>query len=1087
MCLPIQAEVIDASGAPGRPGNRGKGGSNGSWAGSNGEDGQDGVPGGAGEIAKNVDLTVRISESNLSVLEIQGEMTTQGNSSKYSKSLPIQIQSARPLVIDASGGKGGSGGPGGDGGDGARGKNGTGDNDGGTGGDGGNGGRGGSGGDGGAGGTIRIRVRQQDSYALKNLDYRFSAGRPGQGGSGGGAGSGGSGGSGGPGTTTVVPKIEADGSMTMELETSSGGSPGRSGRSGSAGRTGAPGRSAPNGSVEFALTFEDGSTRTFKEIFDLQMVSFKLEERTSPDGFINPGEEIWIRDLVVKNTGGMPTPPAGRAFMRIEPRSEEWFAENNLVNPSGYIQVPEVIEPGQTYRFDGPVFSFIVDDFAGRQPTEESLKFIGQQLFRARMTAVDQPFQSFDKVREFTVRYPIELTTVHAAPALKVGDRSFGIIKIHNLSDRAIGSLGELQRTIAIDLGLSADEATASSGVKVGYIGLSENQGAFERMAIARLEPKQTTDLPFTVNIDPRYEGEDAVEVNASLLFETINLGSRHVQRLKHTVRIVDPFEQNTEADIILITNQTVSRAEVADWKKMCSLLGLNVAVWNLSLYANFDIFAKYFHNGKVPPKFDLVKTLKGRTAVVFGGEFKEWGSSKSVDAFHYLSYRQLAKLMSNYETNFLFYGMGEKNQTELQKLLLGGEWQEITTASVADFKTVFGKQEPRAFGNPEKSQIEQSAKLRYSSEPRVYKIQLTHHYFFGKPSKQDAQTQAKEVVAFLKQHDPARQFAVSTHYNLENLGPKNYFQKFSLGHIEVRSLPAVADSPLAVADRTPGFPEPSVLAHSVHFKTRLKLIDNLMGPLSKRKGTSGIGEEEAALIRSLEALLNSVVFDLSYELDAATFSTATLGVAWRDRPGERLPLHKILSSFAFKSRLQLDSLAAPSFNTFLARMHLLKHYLYTSRSLFYGYLPLTHGLSVSWFAQDYAEALKRTLFIRGVVPDEAAINSAWRQEFKGAMDSLDKTSSWYHGFYWRKSKRAAVYQYLRNTTRGASVTTAHDVWARHFVESVEGAEIETQLNEIEKHEAAVDHYTTEQLDARRNTRNFEEAESTAGAKDFDF
>ncbi len=1084
----IYPEGVDASGASGRSGSAGADGSDGGGSGSDGDNGQAGRAGGDGENAKSVVLDVQISESNLSVLEIHGQMTTRSSlPGGYSKAIPIKVRTAAPLTIDASGGNGGKGGRGGDGGDGARGRNGSDDEDGGRGGDGGNGGRGGQGGDAGAGGTILTRINHRDSYALKNLDYRFTAGRPGDGGAGGNPGSGGPGGSGGSGHSYTVVTTGSDGTPQVKTEHSPGGSTGRQGSSGSAGNPGASGRPAPNGSVEFQLTFDDGSTRSFKEIFDLEMVSFKVEERTFLDGFPNPGEELWITDLVVKNTGGMPTPPAGRAFMRIEPRSEKWFVENNIVNPSGYIQVPEVIEPGHTYTFKGPVFSFIVDDFAGHAPTEESLKFLGQQLFRARMTVVDQPFTSFDKAREFTIRYPIELTTIRAAPALKVGDRSFGVIKIHNLSDRAIGSLGELQRNTAVDLGVSTLDGTSPAGIDFGYSGHGRQEGLFDRMALHRLEPHQTTDLPFEVSIDEKYAGDDAVQVSASLLFETIHLGDRYIQKLKHTVRLVDPFDQSQNPDIILLTNQTVTRADVTQWREMCARLGLKLAVWNISLYANFDVYAKYFQNGKVPPKFDLVKALQGRTAVVFGGEFKEWGSDKMVDAFHYLSYKQVAKLMSAHETNFLFYGMGEQNREELQKLLIGGDWEETVIPSVAEFKSVFQKQEPRAFGDPEKSQAKAASKLRYISAPRFYKIQLKHHYYWGSPSIGDAAAQAKEVIAFLKQHDPARQFAVSTHYSLSNERPKGYFQtgRYSLGHLEVRSLPAVADAPIVVAEKGDGAPSPSVLAHSLHFKTRLKLVDGLMHQLAVESPSFKNGEE-SLLVSSLETLLNSIIFDLSHELDAATFSTATLGVTWRDRPGDRLPLHKLLSSFEFRSRLRNDSLATPTFYVFLARLHLLKHYLYTSRSLVYGYIPLTHGLSVAWCAEDYAKKLKKNLFVKGVTPDTAAINVAWQKDFKRAMASLDKASSWYHGFYWRTSKRAAVYQYLRGLTRGPGVETTHDVWARYFLDPVDGTEMENRLSEIEKHEAAFDQYTTDQLDARKNTRNVE-AEAVMGPDDFNF
>ncbi len=1061
-------EKIDAAGKSGSPVGQAQAGVPGRNAGANGGKGQQGGAGNKGAAGQNTELNIQVNSTNHSILEISGTIQPNEDRNRSPKAVPVYLKSDRPVTIDTRGGDGGAGGQGGVGGPGAKGKDGSGDSNGDKGGDGGQGGKGGIGGAPGDGGKIRIHVSQQDSYSLKNLRVQFAAGRPGQGGPGGLGGQPGTGGKGGSGTLKPTMGTDSEGHATITLERSAGGHQGTSGSSGQFGDKGADATSGRDGSIEYELTFEDGSVRTFNEIFDLELVDFTIEEQF-PNGNFMPGETIWVRDLVVKNTGRMPTPPPGRSYLRIQPQSAHWFAEDNLVNPEGFLQIPTVIEPDTTYTFAGRVFGFVIDDFALQPITAESLKQNANLLFMARVTTVDQPFSKFDTARSFIVRYPIELETIHAAPSLKRGDRTFGFIRIRNLSDRAIGSLAEIGRQIEVDLGI--DQSVSSSdappaGVEFNFTGAGERQDSANRAHISMLKARETTDLPFSVRIDKDYAGDAQINVVADLLFETVHEGVRPIQRLKHSVRIAEPFEPSSNTAVVLITNNQVSQSEVDQWRAVCRTLGLETAVWDISLYANFDIYAKYFENEKTAPKFDLVKELRGRTAVVFGGEFTNWSSTEKVNSLRYLSYEQVAELMEKYETNFLFYGMPDSAKTSLDALLVGGKKKQKSFTNTVEFTKDFGASEARAFGSAKASQIKDSLKLRYLANPTTYRITPTAKYYFNTPSNSELLSQAHEVEAFLKQHDPARQFAISVQPGIKTLQEKGRFTSglFELGTIEIRTLPAVADSPLVVASRTDSDKIVATLVHGLHFKTRLEALNQLLIRLNKAGGAKESSQEIDLL--ALKAINNSLVYDLSHEIEAAAQTTHWL----RDSVGTRLPLHKTLSEFKFSSPLTADSPASEEIHRLLARMHLLKHFNYTSRSWVYGNLPITHGIALAWHANSYRLQTQNHLFSANSFSD-AKYGALWSADYKAAMKPIDEKSSWYP-FYWRKTKLGAIYNHLRAETRDRSVRTTHDVVGENYSGLLKGSDLSSVLEKLSEQDRGFADYTKRELDGRGNTRN---------------
>lgn len=308
----LRFDVSGASGSSGGSGRDGRDGSSGGWGsfwsndgddGEEGEWGQDGRPGAdGGEIRLNLSY----ADPEKTQILIQGEILKPGQVSAPVRQI-VPVNQISSLSLRADGGSGGPGGDGGDGGDGGRGGSGPAGRDGcppssgssgGRGGDGGRGGEGGAAGPGGRGGRIVITVPEDQSEILLLVQASASGGSAGQPGDGGRAGSAGSGGWGGSGGRSTCPEQMSDASSGMW---------GSSGRSGNPGRDGRSAERGSEGQVDFiTLGAAQGATR-FSRGFDVVIPSLDWVDENE-DGVIEPGELVFVRGVLLKNSSAMPSP-----------------------------------------------------------------------------------------------------------------------------------------------------------------------------------------------------------------------------------------------------------------------------------------------------------------------------------------------------------------------------------------------------------------------------------------------------------------------------------------------------------------------------------------------------------------------------------------------------------------------------------------------------------------------------------------------------------------------------------------------------------------------------------------------------------
>ncbi|KAM7209909.1 hypothetical protein V8F06_014712 [Rhypophila decipiens] len=372
------AVLISADGADGKPGTQAWDDTNLYRAGglrpTRGRDGRDatspkdGAPGGRLDLAIGFD-PIRRGFIQMTC-ECEGDMA----------GLHWEVDAAEgEFLLSSRGGNGGTGGVGENGQAGAHGQNGRlgdkrGDGtDGSPGGDGGNGGRGTNGGNGGSGGIIHVRVHEADLDTLVAVRWDVQGGDGGLRGAHGFAGRHGNGGKGGVGyswtesipyaDTCFNPRNGRYETRTSYRKVNGYTRDGRNGKAGCPGKVPAHrlvrGQDGSSGRSQITVVHADGSTTMYPSRYLLAATEFQFGDE-SGDGTYKAGSHVIVRDVVVENFGGCPSPGTGSLHILI--KSTDWLEPvmEPLVMPGG-------IPPGQSVQVPGVLKALIKTDTPSRE------------------------------------------------------------------------------------------------------------------------------------------------------------------------------------------------------------------------------------------------------------------------------------------------------------------------------------------------------------------------------------------------------------------------------------------------------------------------------------------------------------------------------------------------------------------------------------------------------------------------------------------------------------------------------------------------------------------------------------------------
>jgi len=596
------------SGVDGCSGASGRRGLDGQYAGSSGNPGASGGPGEYGTDGERGEDGTEASDMIVLLSGKASELQVRGSSETTAELGGDKAEEI--LFIDCRGGSGGRGGKGGSGGAGGRGGNGGNGScgingkssyagrgldgspggDGGPGGPGGQGGSGGRGGDGGDAGYGGVCVLQSyDPSLLMLVDADVMGGSPGVGGAGGSGGSGGSGGVGGyggqGGSGGQGGRCD-DGEGAATLYPS--GQAGRAGRAGSQGHSGPPGKeglegrggkSASNGGILWVVSDSEGKalyqagTR-----YDAKVIGYNVVSAID-DGIFEPNERISVSGVTVVNDGGLPLPEGAHLFM---PSTETVKFES-----AKYMLPSNMLYPGMTHVIPATFYGRIFDQAPPNFPSP----FVSNANFKSQAQLLGRPFEKSYLTEQLVIQYPVKLEYLRCSESLGRGEVSVLEIGVQNISSMVYGNCPGSGGKVSLQLHLDArllPVGSASIGFAAVPYTVTYDPTVKDSMYIQmdEIPPRQTVNVQVTIQMESR------AELFENLLWQTdLYLRSKLVEYNMKKIR-VSPFYTGSSppGEVLMITNEFVSRKEFVFWQKILELLKVSVDFWDTKRYNGLSI-----------------------------------------------------------------------------------------------------------------------------------------------------------------------------------------------------------------------------------------------------------------------------------------------------------------------------------------------------------------------------------------------------------------------------------------------------------------------------------------------------------------
>lgn len=1022
--------ALNLDGQMGSPVADGSDGQSGFGVGADGSSGHDGSNGNDGDNAGSAELKLAFVPGGYH-LTAKGQLPS---GQALQESVDLKNQSS--IHATARGGNGSKGGDGGRGGDGTTGYAGapgskTSDGgDGGPGGDGGDAGDGGHGGDGGDGGKLTFVAEWEDIALFALVDtVETRAGAAGRGGNGGTGGSAGAGGPGGSGASWSESHIEIDRHLeTEEVDHGDGrvstksywvedertvtehfstddGSTGTSGSSGGSGSNGQAGTDGRDGEHWFVINYPDGTQKRFKSIFNLALNPYQVQD-ASGDSIFEPSEVADVIGLSVNNTGEMPTPPLGKSEIGLSLLGDAWHT------PVGQnLFIPLSIQPNHSYAFKNGLQFKVADN--GGLSTNGALRGSFTVAPQATLHPVERSFSDFGRNTTLSVQYPIKIE-VSGPTALLQGQSGRIRTKITNISSKALGDESTQKRLVEL---MVKDAPNTLKSME-----FQDSHGKWHKLTEGLVEAIHKLDAGQTLTLDGRIIANDKWRELESYTFDSyLRLGKlenpeqvKPIQLEQHRVSVAGRYDFGGEADVTIVINQQTRPEELDAWRKLVEQdLGLKLASWNESYYANLDLDSERIADSRG----NLIKRSPGHAFILLDNRFKSVGG-RWVNTLDYLTKNAFNKAVNQNDINFLV--VGNKNKTTSANIL-----RHLSTRTEPGANSRQYKSDDELYEGIKTAQRDTLAK---NSRPQIgddfHQWKMTGNYW-NPPTKEDFVQKAKQVEERLRILWPNRRYLVSHDYRNEVLAEQFGRDKYHVGDITVQRITDatddsvvfsnVDDNKMHTQDYVLGDQNIRAVMKVLSTENKLKAIDKVL-PLLNQNKVSGSQK------RAIGWMMDSLVEDVLEEQGKSPKTGS---------PREASPTLAKISSHKFRTQIEPNTQAESLWLDFESKVRAANYYDTSATSQ--ANVELLNRAQAHLIDDENIEG-----FLEKTAAEQETV-------LKGAGDLP---------WHWRnKTKNEIVTQHLTGHTRHTNVMSSTEVFDtaesriidRDFVRELESADEQRQ------------------------------------------
>ena len=786
---------IDVSGKDGRDGRDGQ-----SYRapprtpGTNGHRGGDATRaeagGDAGALA--IHLTHLRHEHSEDVIEIEGTTHARQSTRVHQH---LEVGSSGYLFVQGNGGKGGNGGRGGDGGPGSvghRGRNATrfswGTN-GGPGGSGGNAGNPSDGARGGVGADVTISVGESDQGLLMLLKGDLAGGGLGFAGVPGSGGKGGDGGKGGSSYhwTETRGYTDSQGKRRTRIvhRTNPGGQNGPKGRNGAASSYRArDGMTARTGTLQIEVVNEAGIRKHYGAPYNLELLTFDVAREYQ---LLEPDSLISVDNLVIRNSGGMPTPP--NYSVRVFVQSDRWLIYDNVD-----LVLEQSLEPSETITFDRNGLKVRLGDHIVDAPRKRPFRLRYDVSPRASMeNGISREFRQFENAQQIDVRFPVELRAITSLNSMAAGESTRVIWAVTNVGQETFDQK-YLARAVRTNLRLIGGD------LELDNLAFFDSEDApydfvnkpWQR-PIQELRPGQTQIIETRVGIK---EHADVIPYQGIAIGVDLDLQRpksseqcnqyRRVDYRKTFIRVSEKYGRSDGARFLLIANQKTTLNDVEKWTQLADYFGSDLDVWDVSYYGFFDL-VREVENDKT-----LLGQWSGMTIIV-PNNYYETPHGTTV-AFSQLAKSQFLRAAADFDINFYIVGDSRTGGEQLLETSLIPiddikspsqlKTQKEFLKAVESWNNYIARSE-QVVGGVATGDARDFADVSLGA---VHEFDINKRTFLFQPKKEWLEQKARRLASKLHKDDPLHRWVIVHRYDTgETDSGWGFFKRRQVGTLEAR------------------------------------------------------------------------------------------------------------------------------------------------------------------------------------------------------------------------------------------------------------------------------------------------------------
>ncbi|GES83009.1 collagen-like protein [Rhizophagus clarus] len=387
-------------------------------------------------------------------------------------------------------------------------------------------------------------------------------------------------------------------------------------------------------------------TNEYDRIYEFTLMDFDcIPEDNS--GIYEPGSRIIIRNIKVKNTGGMPTPISHDVEVTVD------LSKSTLISlPNNHkLKLPKPIEHSKQVELssikdddDDHCLEFQINQQYSASK-EKPLNLSDTINLKAIMFGINREIINFKFPKQLTIQYPIQI-----CPDTKIRDFPYKDLtriswKINNVSNIDFGSESNSKRIIKVLVKINDMTPNNSLKFKTG-----QTLTTFEE-EITILNAKKSKEMYCELIRTLSREDPTIIEVNFSVI---LYLGSIEnpdkgldIEIRNNCIEVSPSYITNKNADFLLVVSPKTKKKNVDNWKNLCQQLELTMSLWDIKREGHFDLIES-----------GVIEDISGKSIIILNDELDDDIEEKEIkQTLDYLDPFHFYQAVNNFNIKFFIAG----------------------------------------------------------------------------------------------------------------------------------------------------------------------------------------------------------------------------------------------------------------------------------------------------------------------------------------------------------------------------------------------------------------------------------------------